>query len=103
VIDLGLGGIGSTTRPSEMPLVQMQLFQLKIIEDCPKTTHKTFVDTSVVFVTGPVNEVEISQYKPFVVCGCRYPEDQVPRIQVPGQDRRRDMQITRPYMWLTSA
>jgi hypothetical protein len=26
-----------------------------------------------------------------------------PRVQVPGQDRRRDMQITRPYEWLTSA
>jgi hypothetical protein len=26
-----------------------------------------------------------------------------PCVQVPGQDRRRDMQITRPYVWLTSA
>jgi hypothetical protein len=26
-----------------------------------------------------------------------------PRVQVPGQDRRQDMQITHPYVWLTSA
>jgi hypothetical protein len=26
-----------------------------------------------------------------------------PHVQVPSQDRRRDMQITRPYVWLTSA
>jgi hypothetical protein len=26
-----------------------------------------------------------------------------PCVQVSGQDRRRDMQITRPYVWLTSA